>query len=155
LLLGEALEHTTDDDGAVEAWQAGYEGALRRGDLMVANEMKAKLVARGAEVPEDPTAAGAGDVEFEDREPLEGEVRDARTGRVGAALAFAPFPDAVGEWIQAHITGESWEAWMEMSIKVINELRLDLGDPEHQAAYDQHMQAFLNVPAEVFAARDA
>jgi len=39
---------------------------------------------------------------------------------------------------------------MEMSIKVINELRLDLGDPMGQKAYDDHMRDFLSVPASFY-----
>ena len=41
---------------------------------------------------------------------------------------------------------------MEMSIKVINELRLDLGDPEGQRTYEDHMRDYLNLPATLFSA---
>ena len=39
---------------------------------------------------------------------------------------------------------------MEMSIKVINELRLDLGDSEHQRVYEQYMRDYLKLPEGLF-----
>jgi hypothetical protein len=42
---------------------------------------------------------------------------------------------------------------MEMSIKVINELRLDLGDADGQTQYEQNMKTFLNLPDELFKGR--
>ena len=83
-------------------------------------------------------------------EPGEGEVRCLRSGRVGQRMRFNPFDDAIGDFIYEKISQESWEGWMEMSIKVINELRLDLGDPEHQAVYDRHMRDYLNLPEDLF-----
>jgi len=65
-------------------------------------------------------------------------------------MEFQPFENAVGDYISAHISKESWDEWIEMSIKVINELRLDLGDPEGQETYDEHMTAFLNLPDHLF-----
>lgn len=153
VLLGNAQAELGDEDAAIETWQQGYAAATGRGDLMPANEIKGLLAARGVE-PAAPL------VQLDDephpdagREPGEGEVRDLRTGRIGKAMAFDPFGDEVGAYIQAHVSQESWEAWMEMSIKVINELRLDLGDAEGQRAYDAHLRDFLNLPAELFEGR--
>lgn len=149
VLLGRALEAIGDEDGAVEAWRAGHQVAARRGDLMLVREMEDLLRAHGVEPP-TPEAAGPPAPE-DDREPGEGEVRDRRTGRIGQKLDFNPFGDEIGAYIQEHISKESWDAWMEMSIKVINELRLDLGDPEAQRLYDLHMRDFLHLPHELFA----
>ena len=66
-----------------------------------------------------------------------------------------PFGDPVGAFILDNISKESWEEWIEMSIKVINELRLDLGDPIGQQTYDEHMRDFLNIPQALFDERDA
>jgi Fe-S cluster biosynthesis and repair protein YggX len=85
------------------------------------------------------------------REPGEGEVRDVRTGRIGQRMAFDPFGDAIGAFIQANVSQESWQAWMEMSIKLVNELRLDLGDAEAQRIWDLQMKDFLNLPDALFA----
>ncbi len=150
-LLGTSLESTGDPDGAVETWLAGHPRAQQRGDLSVALELERLLRARGVEPPRSEALPAA---PADDREPGEDEVRDRRTGRIGPRLKFNPFGDAVGDYIVAHISQESWDAWMEMSIKVVNELRLDLGDPEGQAAWDAHMRDFLNLPAELFEGRD-
>ena len=84
------------------------------------------------------------------REPNEDEVRCLRTGRIGKKMVFDPFDDQIGAFLIANISQESWEAWMEMSIKVINELRLDLGEGEHQQVYENYMRDFLKLPAELF-----
>lgn len=158
VLLGSAQRALGDDDGAVDTFQAGYAAAMQRGDLMPANEMKGLLTALGS-APDsarmiDAMNAALGDDPDAGREPEEGEVRCARTHRIGAAMTMKPFDDPVGEWIVGHISQESWSAWIEMSIKVINELRLDLGDPMGQQAYDDHMRDFLNIPQSAFALRD-
>lgn len=155
VLLGQSQQATGDEDGAIETFQAGHAAAMTRGDLMPATEMKQRLADLGS-APDttrvfEAMNAGLDDDPDAGREPGEGEVRDARTGRIGDAMTFNPFGDDIGEWIQGHISQESWDAWMEMSIKVINELRLDLGDPAGQKAYDEHMRDFLNIPDTFFA----
>ena len=152
VLLGDSQEAVGDPDAAIDSWQTGQQMATQRGDLLPANEMKAKLKARGIEVEKaalvtildatpDPDAG---------REPEEDEVRCLRTRRIGKRMTFDPFEDAIGAFIEAHVCQESWEEWIEMSIKVINELRLDLGDPSGQQAYDEHMRDFLNLPENLF-----
>ncbi len=155
VLLGLAQQALGDDDAAIETFQTGYAAAMNRGDLMPATEMKQRLADLGAAPDADKMIevmnAAAGDDPDAGREPGEGEVRCARTGRIGEAMTMNPFGDAVGGWIQGHISKQSWDDWMEMSIKVINELRLDLGDPMGQKAYDDHMRDFLNIPASLYA----
>lgn len=150
VLLGEAHVGVGDDLQAVEVWQQGYEVAIKQGHLMPANEIKAFLEAQGAEVPDVSPGQVAEAGPEDDREPEEGEIRDHRTGRIGQVMRFNPFEDEIGEWIQGHISQESWQDWMEMSVKVINELRLDLGDPQAQQMYDQYMRDFLAIPESLF-----
>lgn len=154
LLMGEAQAALDDEDGAIESWQTGHQVALRRGDLLPAREIKEKLAARGlAPVEAEALVTLVEPEPVDDREPGPDEVRDLRTKRIGKKMRFDPFGDAIGAFIQAHISQESWDAWMEMSIKVINELRLDLGDPSGQVAYDEQMKAFLNLPDHLFEGR--
>lgn len=151
VLMGDAQLADGDDHGAAETYQRGYAAAMNRGDLMPANEMKNKLEAMGESVSLDAVFSGPIEVNPDDgREPEEGEVRCTRTGRIGAQMKFKPFENAVGDYILANISQESWDEWIEMSIKVINELRLDLGDPEGQETYDEHMKAFLILPDNLF-----
>ena len=152
VLLGHSQMALDDETGAVETYQKGYAAAMSRGDLMPATEMKQRLSELGESIDADlvmEMAAHQTEPE-DDREPEAHEVRCARTRRVGEKMEFDPFGDDVGAWIQANISKESWEEWMEMSIKVINELRLDLGDPLGQRTYDEHMRDFLAVPGHLF-----
>ncbi len=152
LLLGQSLEKMDDESGAIDAYQVGYAAAMNRGDLMPANEMKQRLTSLGGSISPDALIAFAqADPEPEDdRVPGPDEVRCSRTKKIGARLSFNPFNDEVGAFIEENISQESWEEWMEMSIKVINELRLDLGDAAGQRAYDEHMRDFLNLPGHFF-----
>lgn len=156
VLLGRSLEKTEDEEGAIEVYQQGYGAAMNRGDLMPATEMKALLAELGAS-PSADALLGIVDAEPDPdagREPGPDEVRDIRTRRIGPKMQFDPFGDEVGQFIQENVSQPSWDDWMEMSIKVINELRLDLGDPSGQRAYDEHMQSFLNLPAHLFEGKE-
>ncbi len=154
VLLGISQEATEDPDAAIATWQAGYGAAMQRGDLMPANEMKGLLAKLGA-APDHAMVFGIGEPEDDPdagREPEADEVRCVRSKRIEPRMKFNPFPgDPVGDFIFDKVGQLSWEAWMDMSVKVINELRLDLGDPEAQRIYDQHMQDFLALPPTLFA----
>ncbi len=152
VLLANSQFATEDETAGIETLQKGYAAAITRGDLMPANEMKQRLSELEIKIdPEYMLEATESVVEPEDdREPGEGEIRCHRTKRVGAVMTFDPFGDEVGAFIQKNITQESWEGWMELSIKVINELRLDLGDAKGQRTYDEHMRDYLNLPAHFF-----
>jgi Fe-S cluster biosynthesis and repair protein YggX len=151
VLLGDSQDAVGDPDAAIDSWQTGQQNAVQRGDLLPANEMKARLKDRGVaiEAPLVTLVSDAPDPDA-DREPEADEVRCIRTRRIGKRMTFDPFGDAIGAFIMENVCQDSWEAWMEMSIKVINELRLDLGDPAGQTAYDEHMRDFLNLPAHLF-----
>ncbi len=156
VLLGISQRESEDPDGAIATWQSGYGAALQRGDLMPANEMKGLLAEAGASPPVDVVFGIAEPEEDPDagREPEEGEVRCVRSRRIEERLEFNPFPDdPVGDFIFENVGRLSWEAWMEMSIKVINELHLDMGDAEGQRVYEVHMRDFLNLPPALFEGR--
>ena len=52
--------------------------------------------------------------------------------------------DELGRRIEANICADCWQEWLRnYSIKVINELRLDLSREDHQAMYDQYMKEFF------------
>lgn len=157
VILGRAQAELGDDDGAVETWLTGHEAALRRGDLMPAKELRTLLEEAGAMMPETSASGLVGIGEssgpvapVDDRQPGPGEVRDVRTGRIGTAMKLDPFGDDIGAYIQANISQESWQDWLEMSIKVVNELRLDLGDAEAQRIWDLQMKDYLNLPDSLF-----
>ena len=157
ILLGQALDQDEDEEGAIEAWQLGYHASIKQGTLMNAEEARRALESRGAPLTSEVVELLGLDEdepqiseEEAAREPTEGEVRCVRSGRVGQKMRFDPFDNEIGAFILERVSQESWEGWIEMSIKVINELRLDLGNSEHQAVYDQHMKDYLNLPESLF-----
>ena len=155
VLMGTSQLKIEDEEAAIETFQRGYAIAMHRGDLMPATEMKSHLGELGASISNDSLidlALDEPDPE-DDREPEEGEVRCVRSRRIGKQMQFDPFGDEIGGYIMENISQESWEEWMEMSIKVINELRLDLGDVHGQKTYDEHMRDFLNLPHHLFEGR--
>ena len=61
-------------------------------------------------------------------------------------LPAAPFNDELGHRIQQNICADCWNDWLRnYSIKVINELRLDLSTEHGQAEYDRYMREFLGL----------
>jgi Fe-S cluster biosynthesis and repair protein YggX len=65
-------------------------------------------------------------------------------GKRARELPAAPVPDEIGERIHKTICAACWTLWFrDLSIKVINELRLDLSSEFGQAEYDRHMREFF------------
>jgi Fe-S cluster biosynthesis and repair protein YggX len=57
-----------------------------------------------------------------------------------------PMNDALGQRIYETICADCWNEWLRnYSIKVINELRLDLSTDHGQEEYDRYMREFLGV----------
>ncbi len=48
-----------------------------------------------------------------------------------AITSWVTFGGELGERIKASVSQRAWNEWMEMQIKVINEYRLHMGEPEH------------------------
>lgn len=139
-LKAESLLASDQKDAAIATLQAGAVTAAVRGDVLPKKAMIAKLEELGGTVPEQAKTASGPQVEVG-----EGDVFDIRTGEVGRRLARAPFRNRLGALIHEHISQESWQEWIGMGTKVINELRLPLSDPKAQEVFDQHMVEFLNL----------
>lgn len=56
-------------------------------------------------------------------------------------LEKPPFPGEIGQKIYDSVSAEVWNAWKsDMQIKVLNEYRLNMGDPkDYQVLVDQMM----------------
>ena len=137
--LGAAsLIEAGDKDKALDLLRRGYEIATTRGDLMPKRAMVELFAAIGEEPPVVENAAP---------EPVitEGSFVCSLTGRAGTQLDSPPFRGPVGEWIQEHISSESWNDWIGQGTKVINELRLDLSREEDAATYDRYMHEYLGI----------
>ena len=65
-------------------------------------------------------------------------------GKRARQLPASPLPDAIGERIYTDVCAACWTLWFkDLSIKVINELRLDLEFRVRSGEYDKHMREFM------------
>ncbi|MEM7232345.1 MAG: Fe(2+)-trafficking protein [Planctomycetota bacterium] len=136
--LGETLLALSERDEGLEVLTAGIRLGHVRGEYMPRNAMIDILKREGVEPPhlveddEEDEAAG-----------VVGGFYCKRCMRNGTPLDKAPFSSELGQQVLESICQECWKEWMAMSVKVINELRLNLATPEGSRAYDQHMREFL------------
>ncbi len=77
-------------------------------------------------------------------------IRCARCGEERPALAANPFRAgasliAVGESVRARACRGCYAAWVQSSVKLVNELKLDLRDANGQHVWVEQMRAFLNL----------
>jgi Fe-S cluster biosynthesis and repair protein YggX len=126
-------------EDAVRTLLEGYRMADSRGDKMPRDEMGKMLRELGVQPPESPKKerAGAG-----------GGFHCKRTmcyfGDDATQLAGPPISGEIGERIHKEICADCWNEWLkDTSIKVINELRLDLSLEAAQEEYDRQMRRFL------------
>lgn len=76
-------------------------------------------------------------------------VNCAKLGKELPGLTQPPFSGALGQEIFEKISAQAWNMWQDdMMIKVINEYRLNMADPEQYQALLVQMRAFLNLEAD-------
>jgi Fe-S cluster biosynthesis and repair protein YggX len=139
-LLGECHTKLGDPAKAVEVMTKGWAVANERGDKMPRDAMAAMLAKLGAPIPKQETATAD-----------DGPDTGFRCGRPGCSagkrarqLDKPPLDGADGRRIFETICAACWATWWkDYSIKVVNELRLDLSSESGQAEYDRHMREFL------------
>ena len=139
-LAGQAYIACDQAEQATEILQRGYTVAATRGDLLPKDAMAEMLGSLGAEVPDvqqrprDEADAGEG-----------GSFQCRKTGRPGTRLPRPPFRNALGAWIQDNISKQTFDEWLGLGTKIINELRLDFSRDDHDAVYDYAMRRFIGV----------
>jgi len=144
-LLGQCYLAGGQKKLAADTWTAGYKVADERGDLMPRDEMGKLLAGIGEPVPEpkqaaSATAGGGPGTGFRCQRPT------CMLGNRARQLPAPPFRDETGQRIFASVCADCWNEWLRnYSIKVINELRLDLSREDHQAQYDRYMCEFLGI----------
>jgi Fe-S cluster biosynthesis and repair protein YggX/predicted TPR repeat methyltransferase len=138
-LYGESLKQLGKIPEAVEIWTRGWEIANERGDKIPRDAMAAALKACGAPVPEtaEVVVHDGPDTGFRCQRPGCGAGRSARQ------LKRPPIPDALHKRIYETICQDCWDGWLAYSVKLINELRLDLSSEYAQGEYDRHQNEYF------------
>jgi Fe-S cluster biosynthesis and repair protein YggX len=126
------------NDAAAETLEKGYTVAAERGDVMPQRAMASLLQKLGKPLPEVEAKA-------EEVDLGEDQIIDRRTGRPQPRLAGPPMRGPTGRFIYDHFGQHTWREWIGQGTKVINELRLDFSNPQHQDTYDQYMLEWLQV----------
>ena len=143
-LAARALIDSGHSDDAMDVLHDGYIEATKRGDMLPKNAMAEMFGELRLEVPvvETPQASAP--------EEVGGDFKDRKTGRMGTQLARRPFKGPVGEWIYENISKQTFDDWIGMGTKIINELRLDLSRDEHDAVYDYAMRIYIGLTDEIY-----
>lgn len=142
-LAGAAFIDGGEEGRAAEVLLRGHAVAARQGDVMPKKGIEELLTKLGRPIPESSavqtgTPAGA-----------EGFLCQ-RTGKPGTRMARPPFRGAVGQWIQENIAKETFDEWIALGTKIINELRLDLSREPDDAVYDYGMRRSIGLTDEKY-----
>lgn len=142
-LLATALVKLNQREEAVRVLREGFAVADERGDNIPRDEIAKLLVQLGEPAPVSkraaagPGAAGSG---FQCQRP------GCMAGSRARQLPKSPIPDEIGQRIHETVCADCWNDWLRnYSIKVINELRLDLSTERGQEEYDRYMREFLGL----------
>ena len=149
-LLGQSLLELGKKDEAITTLKKGFEVADERGDNMPRDAMGKMLSDLGEEVPQSQQpqpqpqpgaeAPRTGEGGFPCQSP------QCMMGGAATQLPEPPMKDELGQQIYEKVCAGCWSAWVrDYSIKVINELHLNLSDERGQEAYDSHMKQFLGL----------
>ncbi|MCA9302549.1 MAG: Fe(2+)-trafficking protein [Phycisphaerales bacterium] len=143
-LAGRAYIDAGEPHSARPVLLKGYEEAVTRGDLMPKDAIAGMLGEIDEPVPaieNKPASVDEGD----------GDFRCTKTGRMGTQLSRPPFRNGMGQWIYESISKETFDDWIRLGTKIINELRLDLSRDDHDAAYEYAMRIYLGLDDATYA----
>jgi len=138
-LLGDCYTKQDDTATAIEVLTTGWKVADERGDKMPRDAMAQMLTKLGAPIPQEaPPVADGPDSGFRCARP------GCPSGKSAVRLDKAPIDGPDGVRIGEAVCVECWNGWVkDFSIKVVNELRLDLSSEFGQSEYDKHMRGYF------------
>jgi len=139
-LLGQLLLDRDRRDEGVALLEKGVGIAHEKGEYQPRNQMQELLRSIGVEPPEPVEKAG-GTAET----AAEGAWVCRRCGKGNEQLEKSPLPGEIGQLIHEGICQPCWREWIAMSIKVINECRLNLATEEGNQTYETHLREFLGL----------
>ncbi|HIB53953.1 MAG TPA: Fe-S cluster protector protein [Nitrospirales bacterium] len=70
----------------------------------------------------------------------------SKCGKPGEPVEEPLYMGKIEPLIKANVCLPCWTEWTNMRVMVINELRLNLGDPSGREQLKQQMWTFLNLP---------
>ena len=141
-LLGSSLIKLNRKDEAIKTLEEGFAVADERGDNIPRDEMSKLLVELGRPAPASKkvTRPGPPGEGFRCHRPA------CPSGNYARKLPKPPMPDEMGQRIFESVCADCWDYWLRnLSIKVINEMRLDLSTERGQEVYDQIMKETLGL----------
>lgn len=141
-VLADSLLKLDRRDEAAKTLTEGYRLADERGERIPRDEMGKRLTELSQPVPASKQRAPSvgGETGFHCRRP------GCVAGGHGRQLPAPPMNDEMGRRIQETVCADCWQDWLRnMSIKVINEMRLDLSTEHGQEVYDQVMREYLGL----------
>jgi Fe-S cluster biosynthesis and repair protein YggX len=142
-LLAQCLLDDNRRDEAIAVLHQGFDVADEQGDNMPREAMARMLTELGEpapvskkKAPSAPESAGG----FRCQRP------GCWAGDRARQLDKPPTRDEIGQSIYESVCSDCWMDWVRnYSIKVINELRLDLSTERGQEEYDRYMREFLGL----------
>jgi Fe-S cluster biosynthesis and repair protein YggX len=142
-LLGSCYLKKEEKTEATKILEQGFTIADERGDNVPRDEMAKMLVQLGEPAPvsrRGSKASAAGEGGFHCQRP------GCASGSFARQLPKPPISDQLGQRIYQSVCADCWEYWLRnLSIKVINEMRLDLSTEHGQEVYDQMMRETLGL----------
>ncbi len=134
-LLAEAERQAGQEAAAAETLKRAYQVALRRKDTKGAEKIRMQLAELGVQVQ----AAEAGGFD------TAATFQCSRCGRTEGQMQEPPMNNPLGREVREKACEQCWQQWMLVSVKIINELGLNLVQPQARHVWDVHMREFFNL----------
>jgi Fe-S cluster biosynthesis and repair protein YggX len=142
-LLATCLIKENKKEAAVNVLRDGIAVADERGDNIPREEMVKLLVQLGEPIPVAKKSKGN---ETKSGDGFRCQRPGCPAGTHASRLAKPPMNDALGKQIYDQVCQDCWNYWLrDLSIKVINEMRLDLSTEQGMEIYDQTMRESLGL----------
>ena len=145
-LLGTCLAKLNRQEDAIEVLNEGFEVADERGDTVPRDEMSKLLVELGQPAPVSKRGTTPGGAGSPTGDGFRCQRPGCPSGPYARRLPQPPMKDELGQRIYDSVCADCWDYWLRnLSIKVINEMRLDLSTERGQEVYDQVMRETLGL----------
>ncbi|MFB6261215.1 MAG: oxidative damage protection protein [Thiohalorhabdaceae bacterium] len=66
-----------------------------------------------------------------------------KLGKEAEGLDAPPFPTELGQRIYNNVSKEAWQQWLAHQTMLVNEMRLNMMDPQAQKYLQQQMEEFF------------